>query len=268
MPERQSFSLPRLTIALLFLTLATLAGCRSNPDRNGITDPDVAYQRAKESMSKGDYGRAALIFEQLEARFPFSNATRQSQLDLMYAYYKNREPESATDQADQFIRENPTHPRVDYAYYIKGLVAFERNPNIIERWFRADLSQRPPIDATKSFQAFSTLLQRYPNSEYADDARQRMIFLRNRLADYETYVAGFYLSRGAYAGAINRAKYTIETYDGAPAVRQALGIMADAYRGLGMADLAADAEKVLNENFSASADTVRAERSSWWKFWQ
>ena len=124
----------------------------------------------------------------------------------MYAYYKNREPESAIDQADQFIRENPAHPRVDYAYYIKGLVQFERNPNFLERWFNADLTERPPIDARKSFQAFQTVLERYPNSEYADDSRKRMVFLRNRLASYEVYVADYYLKRGAWVGAINRCE--------------------------------------------------------------
>ena len=177
----------------------------------------------------------------------------------MYAYYKNREPESAIDQADQFIRENPAHPRVDYAYYIKGLVQFERNPNFLERWFNADLSERPPIDARKSFQAFQTLLQRFPNSEYADDSRQRMIFLRNRLASYEVYVAEYYLKRGAYVGAINRAKYAIENYDGAPQIKRALEIMAESYRKLGMADLAADTEKVLKENY-ANAGPGRAGR--------
>ena len=108
-----------------------------------------------------------LLLRELEARFPFSNEARQGQLDLMWAYYKNREPESAIDQADQFIRENPAHPRIDYAYYIKGLVQFERNPNFLERWFNADLTERPPIDARKSFQAFQTILERFPNSEYA-----------------------------------------------------------------------------------------------------
>jgi len=266
MSERYTSRLPHLRVACL-MALGFVAGCSGTPERDQLNDPDYAYQLAKEDIAKGNYARAVFIFEQLEARYPFSNATRQSQLDLMYAYYKNREPESATDQADQFIRENPTHPRIDYAYYIKGLVAFERNPNVIERWFRADLSQRPPIDATKSFQAFATLVQRFPNSEYAADARQRMIFLRNRLAEYETYVAGYYLDRGAYAGAVNRAKFVLENYDGAPAVRQSLAIMVDAYKGLGMADLAADAQQVLTENFAASADSAPAQRSSW-RFWQ
>lgn len=266
MPDRQTPSLPTPLVAILLVVAGALAGCSSNPSVE-LESPDEAYELAKEDMANNNFTRAVFIFEQMEARFPFSNATKQSQLDLMYAYYRNREPESATDQADQFIRENPTHPRVDYAYYIKGLVAFERNPNAMERWFRADLSRRPPIDATKSFQAFATLVQRYPNSEYAPDARQRMIFLRNRLASYETYVAGYYLNRGAYAGAINRAKYTIENYDGAPAVQEALAIMVDAYKGLGMNDLATDAERVLTENFAATADTTPIPGKSWWKFW-
>ena len=161
---------------------------------------------AKRASDNGNYRDAITYYEQLEARFPFSNPARQGQLDLMYAYYKNREPESAIDQADQFIRENPAHPRVDYAYYIKGLVQFERNPNFLERWFNADLSERPPIDARKSFQAFQTIVERFPNSEYVDDSRQRMIFLRNRLANYEVYVAEYYLKRGAWVGAINRCE--------------------------------------------------------------
>ena len=185
----------------------------------------------------------------------------------MYAYYKNREPESAIDQADQFIRENPAHPRVDYAYYIKGLVQFERNPNFLERWFNADLSERPPIDARKSFQAFQTVVERYPNSEYADDSRKRMVFLRNRLASYEVYVADYYLKRGAWVGAINRSKYAIENYDGAPQIKRALEIMAQSYRKLGMADLAADSERVLKENYSNPDQVAQGEKKSWWKIW-
>jgi outer membrane protein assembly factor BamD len=184
----------------------------------------------------------------------------------MYAYYKNPEPESAIDQADQFIRENPAHPRVDYAYYVKGLVQFERNPNFLERWFNADLTERPPIAARKSFQAFQTVLERFPNSEYADDSRKRMVFLRNRLASYEVYVAEHYLKRGAWVGAINRCKYAIENYDGSPQIKRALAIMAESYRRLGMNDLAADAEKVLKENTSPD-QVAQGEKKSWWKIW-
>ncbi|MDY6949123.1 MAG: outer membrane protein assembly factor BamD [Pseudomonadota bacterium] len=254
------------TAALLALNLS---GC-GNKTREQLGNADKIYELAKKASDNGNYRDATQYYEQLEARFPFTNAARQGQLDLMYAYYKNREPEAAIDQADQFIRENPAHPRVDYAYYIKGLVQFERNPNFLERWFNADLSQRPPIDARKSFQSFQTLLQRFPNSEYSADARQRMIFLRNRLASYEVYVAGHYLERGAYVGAINRAKYAIENYDGSPQIGQALEIMAESYRRMGMTDLAADTEKVLKENFASlnpQEVELQQKREHWWKFW-
>lgn len=255
-----------LTTAALLVGLGLgLGGC-GNKSREQIGNAEKLYELAKRAADNGNYRDAITYYEQLEARFPFTNSARQGQLDLMHAYYKNREPESAIDQADQFIRENPAHPRVDYAYYIKGLVQFERNPNFLERWFNADLTERPPADARKSFQAFQTLLQRFPNSEYAEDARMRMVFLRNRLANYEVYVANYYLKRGAYVGAINRAKYAIENYDGSPQIRQALQIMAQSYRKLGMTDLAADSERVLKENYT-NADEIGEEKKHWWKFW-
>jgi outer membrane protein assembly factor BamD len=252
-----------LTTAVLLLAVS---GC-GNRSREPVGSAERLYEMAKRASDNRNYRDAITYYEQLEARFPFSNSARQGQLDLMYAYYKNREPESAIDQADQFIRENPAHPRVDYAYYIKGLTQFERNPNFLERWFNADLSERPPIDARKSFQAFQTLLERYPNSEYAADSRQRMVFLRNRLANYEVHVAEYYLKRGAYVGAINRSKYAIENYDGAPQVRRALEIMAESYRRLGMTDLAETSERVLAENYSSPDQTREAKKDSWWKFW-
>jgi outer membrane protein assembly factor BamD len=258
-------SLTRLLTLTMATLLIALAGC-GNKTRDQIGNADRLYDLAKRASDSGNFRDAITYYEQLEARFPFSNPARQAQLDLMYAYYKNREPESAIDQADQFIRENPAHPRVDYAYYIKGLVQFERNPNFLERWFNADLSERPPIDARKSFQAFQTLIQRFPNSEYADDSRQRMAFLRNRLASYEVYVANYYLSRGAYVGAINRAKFAIENYDGAPQIRRALEIMSQSYRRLGMEDLAADSDRVLRENY-ANIPNPADQKDHWWERW-
>lgn len=235
-------------VAILCLALASLSGCstfRAKP----ITNPDQLYDRAKKDMNSGDYAAAIKDLELLEARFPFNNVTRQAQLDLMYAYYENGDSENVLDQADQFIRENPTHPRVDYAYYMKGLAKFDPERNFLERWFHVDLSKRPPIDSRTSFQAFQVLVQRFPDSQYAADARQRMIFLRNRLANYEVYVARYYMKRGAYVAALNRSKYTIENYDGAPAVKEALEISRDAYTQLGMQDLADKSAAVLALNF-------------------
>ncbi|MFO7306544.1 MAG: outer membrane protein assembly factor BamD [Gammaproteobacteria bacterium] len=249
--------------------LLALSGCGNKP-REQLGDANALYERARRALDNGNYRDATFYYEQLEARFPFTNAARQGQLDLMYAYYKNKEPESAIDQADQFIRENPAHPRVDYAYYIKGLVHFERKPNFLERWFKADLTQRPPADALSSFQSFQTLIQRFPNSEYAEDARQRMIYLRNRLAAYEVHVAEYYLSRGAYVGALNRARYAVERYDGAPQIRRALEIMIEAYRNLDMHELAADTEAILRENFGSPdepPEQLAETKKRWWKFW-
>ena len=165
----------------------------------------------------------------------------------------------AIDAADTFIRENPTNPRVDYAYYMKGLVYFERQANFLERWFNVDLSRRPPINAKKSFDAFDELLKRYPHSQYAGDARQRMIFLRNRLADFELYVAKYYMRRGAYVGALNRAKFCIENYDGAPAVQPSLRSHRAGLPRLGMTDLAADAERVYDDNYPRQCRGIQEE---------
>jgi len=247
-PARKPFfAMPTLLLGMS-LAVVTLSGCshfRSKP----ITNADELYDKAKKDLDGGDYANSIQNFQLLEARFPFSNVTRQAQLDLMYAYYENGDKENLLDQADQFIRENPTHPRVDYAYYMKGLANFDRDRNFLERWFRVDLTKRPPVDSRTSFQAFQTLVQRFPNSQYAADARQRMIFLRNRLAAYEVYVARYYIKRGAYVAALNRSKYAIENYDGAPVIKEALEISRDAYAKLGMKDLSEKSAAVLAQNF-------------------
>lgn len=227
--------------------------------------PEQIYTRGESLLRSGDYNGAIRYYEALEARYPFSEQARQARLDIIYAYYRARQSESAIDAADQFIRENPTHPRVDYAWYMKGLVHFERMPNVLERWFRADLTRRPPADARRSFQAFQTVVERFPQSDYAHDARQRMVFLRNRLADYEVHVADYYLRRRAYVAALNRAKFCIENYDGAPATREALDVMVAAYEGLGLEDLAENARKVYALNFPEGR--IQRDTKPWYRFW-
>jgi outer membrane protein assembly factor BamD len=142
-------------------------------------------------------------------------------------------------------------------------VYFERQANWLERKFNVDLSQRPPINATKSFEAFQQLIEKYPHSIYVSDSQQRMVFLRNRLADFELHVALYYMRRGAYVGAINRAKYCIENYDGAPAVKGSLKVLVDAYRDLKMMDLAANTQRVYTENYPASSKDV-IPKKHWW----
>ena len=240
------------------------SGCRHHRGDESKSGPDVIYAKAQKDMKNSNYGDAIKQLETLQSRFPFSEPARQAQLDLIYAYYKNHETDPAVDAADTFIRENPTNPRTDYAYYMKGLVYFERQANFLERWFRVDLSRRPPINTKKAFDSFDDLVKKYPHSVYAADARQRMIFLRNRLADFELYVARYYMRRGAYVGALNRAKYCVENYDGAPAVQGSMQVLVNAYRALGMTDLASNIEKVYEENYPGSARDV-AEKKSWWR---
>ncbi|HEV2441412.1 MAG TPA: outer membrane protein assembly factor BamD, partial [Steroidobacteraceae bacterium] len=185
----------------------------------------------------------------------------------IYAYYRAGETDSAIDACDTFIRENPTHPRVDYAYYMEGLVNFEKQPNAIEKLFHVDLSKRPPTTANKSFAAFRTVVTEYPKSAYAYDARQRMVYLRDRLAAYDVEIARYYLKRGAYVGAVRRAKLVVDDYEGAPATRDALAIMIVSYDRLGMTTLADESRKVYAANFTGKVSEVAAEtKRHWWQF--
>ena len=257
---------PSLRAALvgLLLALFALGGCSSwGKKKDENVSPEALYDRATKLVTEGSYEPAIKSYEALTARYPFSDSARQARLDLIYAYYRAHEKESAIDAADTFIRENPTHARIDYAYYMKGLVYFERSPNFLERWFKVDLSMRPPQDARKSFDAFARVASQYPNSEYAADARQRMVYLRNRLAEYEIHVADYYVRRGAYVAALDRTRYVIETYDGSPSTRRALEIMVECYRKLDLPGLAADSEKVLAANFPASEQ--RLKKKHWWQ---
>lgn len=242
----------RLACLLLVIALAATAGCASSrKDRIGSDPSETArylFERSNKQLQSGNFASAITGFEALTAVYPFSEEARQSQLSLMYAYWRNDQPDSAVTAADRFILENPTHPRVDYALYIKGLARFPRDAGVLERLFRSDLDKRPPGDMQNSFNTFAQLLQQFPESEYAADARQRMIYLRNRLAAHELSVADFYLQRHAHVAAINRSRYLIETYQETPAVIPALRIMAQAYDNLGLPELAEDTRKVIAAN--------------------
>jgi len=227
-----------------------IAGCAGNEEEfDAVQDIREAYETAERAMNGQNYRKAIGIFEALQARFPFSDFAKQIQLELMYCYYKIGRQDEAIAAADQFLRENPTHPRVDYALYIQALAYFEREPSFLERWFRRDLEGRPPRDGERSFSLLKRLVERYPASPYAPDAEQRLIYLKNRLAAYENYVARFYLEREAYVAALNRAKGAIETYNGADSGKDSLYIMIEAYEGLGMTDLADDTRRILENNF-------------------
>ena len=237
-------------LLLLGLSLA-LAGCfgggqNERETRSGV---DELYKYGMRSLDNGNYSNSIQYLEALEARYPFSNKAKQAQLDLIYAYYRNGDFAQVIDSAIQFERENPTHPRVDYALYMQGLAQFTSQHNALHKVLRVNLAKRPPVEARESFSAFAELIRRFPDSIYAEDARQRMIFLRNRLAEHELVVADYYMRRGAWAAALNRARYVVENYDGAPFVANALDMMAQAYGKLGMRDLSETTRAVLEENY-------------------
>ena len=259
----------RASLVALCIVLLAVSGCRSHKEKEEKkVTPEALYKKAHKSLDNYDFNGAIKTYEQLTARFPFTDEARQARLDLIYAYYRASENESAIDAADTFIRENPTHPRVDYAWYIKGLVDFEHTPNAIESLFRADLTKRPPSNARKSFAAFKTVVEQYPKSEYAHDSLQRMVYLRDRLASYEVHVARFYFKRGSYVAAAQRAKGAIDQYDGAPAVREALEILIRCYDHLNLQPLARQSREVYAANYSATVTVAQAEvKKSWWQIW-
>ncbi|MFK8054156.1 MAG: outer membrane protein assembly factor BamD [Woeseiaceae bacterium] len=246
--------LPQLTPRLsLIVAFFVLAACSSAPDTTPLGSADTIYERAKRSMNNGNFRDAIFVFEQLESRYPFSTVGKQSQLDLIYCYYKSGSREQAIDAADQFMRENPTHPRVDYALYIKGLSYFDSPAGPLDGVFNIDRADRPPNDSQRSFSVFRQLVERYPASDYSDDAVQRMRYIKDKLARYENTVADYYLRIGAHVAALNRAKRALQTYDGTSANEESLRIMIDSYDGLGLDDLAASTREVLAVNFPGSA---------------
>jgi len=253
----------RILAALLVVT--ALAGCSLLPDQVDETKGWSAskfYSEAKSSLNDGDYKTAIKYFEGLEARYPFGAYAQQAQLEAAYAYYKYEEPDSAISTLDRFIKTYPRHPNVDYAYYLKGLVNFNRGKGFLDDHLPTDPTKRDPGSARQSFEDFSTLVSKFPKSKYTPDARQRMIYLRNILAEYEVHVARYYMTRKAYVAASNRAKYVLQNYQRTPAVPQALVVMIKAYRKLELYDLAKDAMRVLELNFPNDPELAQLKKGS------
>ncbi|UTW05634.1 outer membrane protein assembly factor BamD (plasmid) [Amphritea atlantica] len=239
-------------LAIVSITLIA-SGCSWFGGGDEKEAPDVPeqqlYQEALDRLESANYVAAIEKLQLLEARYPFGRFSDQAQLELIYAYHKNYEPEAARATADRFIRLNPNHENLDYALYLKGLTAFEKDRTFFEKYLPIDETQRDPGSALESFQSFQQLVSRFPNSEYAPDAQKRMTYLKNRLATHEMHVARYYVKREAWVAAANRGRYVVENYQQTPAVPDALSVMVLAYNELGMTDLAADSQAVLDANF-------------------
>ena len=237
---------------LILLVVLMSCGCSYFKDKEDPSETWTAerlYAEAKGALDSGYYTKAIEHYEKLETRFPFGIYAQQSMLDLAYAYYKNEDHDSAVATCDRFIKLYPQNSHVDYAYYLKGLTNFNRGKGIADRFVSIDSSQRDPGAALQSFQDLSEMLKRFPESEYAEDARQRMTYLRNNLAQHEVHVANYYMRRGAFVAAANRARYVVENYPRTPAIPDALVLMAKAYKVLEMDDLSQDAVRVLQLNY-------------------
>ena len=238
-------------LPFLIFTFALLSGCSSD-ENFGNSGEDFLYTEGVRSINISNWARAITIFQQLEAQFPFGQYAEQSQLELIYAYYRNSEPEAARAAADRFIRLYPDSESLDYAYYMKGMAYYSEDSRILGRYLPTDPSKRDPGKARESFADFAQLLNIYPNSQYAGDARARMVYLKNLLAAYEVHVAEFYIKRQAYLSSLNRARYVVENYQGAPAVPRALEIMIEMYLRLGLNDLADASLEILKLNYPDS----------------
>jgi outer membrane protein assembly factor BamD len=247
---------PLLVLALLVLALTS--GC-NRETRDDDTGAEELYADAQRALNSRNYSNAIELYRQLTIRYPFGRHAEQSQLDMAYAMHRAGQAERALTTLDRFIRTYPTHPNIDYAWYLKGLVHYDEAMGFLRRLFPDQVVDRDQESARSSFTDFRELIQRFPQSRYVADARQRMVFLRNVMADYEIEVGEYYFRRRAYVAAINRARYTIENYPGAPANVDALELMERSFRRLELEELADDTRYVLEYNYADLLDETERE---------
>ncbi len=261
-----------VAVIAAFFFLALQAGCGLLPEVKDETvgwSANKLYAEAKEALNGGSYDKAVKYFEKLESRYPYGRYAQQAQIEIAYAYWKGQEPVSAIAACDRFIKLYPNHDHLDYVYYLKGLITFNEDLGLLGTVSRQDMTERDPKGARESFEAFKELVTRFPDSKYTPDAILRMKYLVNALATLEVHVARYYMRRGAYLAAANRAQYAVKNYAQAPATEEALFIMVKAYDQLGMNELRDDAERVMRKNYPNSEFYVRGleRKEPWWKLW-
>jgi outer membrane protein assembly factor BamD len=255
----------------VLLAASVLAGCGilKEEDKTATWSPNRIYSEAKDELNSGNYDKAIPLYEKLEGRAAGTPLAQQAQLERAYAQYKANDQAQAMATLDRFMKLHPASPAFDYALYLKGLVNFNDNLGMFSNLTRQDLSERDQKAAKESFEAFRELSTRYPDSRYTPDARARMTYIVNSLAQYEVHVARYYFSRGAYVAAINRAQAALSEYREVPALEEALYIMVRSYDALGMTQLRDDSRRVLEKNYPGSGYLSRGfkAKQSWWKLW-
>lgn len=252
--------------------LLGLSGCGSTPtnDETAGWSAQKIYTEAREEMRAGGWDKAIKLLESLESKYPFGRYAQQAQIDIAYSYWKNNDIASSVAACDRFMKLYPNHENLDYIYYLRGLAQFNEDLGLLGKVSRQDPTERDNRGLRESFDTFKTLVNRFPQSKYAEDSRLRLKYLVNALAQYEVHVARYYMRRTAYLAAANRAQYMITTYPNAPAQEEALYILAAAYDAMGMTDLRDDARRVLDRTYPNSS-VVRnkgpVSNDPWWKIW-
>jgi len=232
-----------------------LSACSSNPKPDPYADSsaEAIYAEANENLKKEHYENSVKSYEALEAHFPFGRYTEQGQLEIIYAYYQADEHPAAIAAADRFIRLHPRSAHLDYAYYIKGVVKFNETVTFLEKYLPLDPNTRD-LDAEKeSYHYFAEFLRRFPDSSYASDARQRMIYIRNSVAESNYHAGVYYYNRGAYLSAANRSNDIIKHYQGAPVMFEALVLLRQSYEKLGFNDLTEEINRIIILNYPHEA---------------
>jgi outer membrane protein assembly factor BamD len=254
-----------LTASALLLT-----ACASGPTEKTLgMSPKAIYADAKDEMANAQWDKAISLLEKVEARAAGTELSQQAELDKIFALYRSDEPAQALVAIERFIKLHPASPALDYALFLKGLVTFNDDMGIFSGISGQDLAERDQKASKESFEAFKELVTRFPDSKYSTDARLRMTYIVNSLAQYEVYVARYYYRRGAYLAAVNRAQTAVTDYPGTPAIEESLYVLYKSYDALGMTDLRDDTKRVFDTNYPNSDLPEKGTKaaSSWWKVW-
>lgn len=225
------------------------------------------YKEAQDETSTGGFDKAIPLWEKLEGRAAGTTLAQQAQLEKAYAQYKNSDIAQAISTLDRFMKLHPTSPALDYALYLKGTANFNDRMGFMANVARQDLSERDQKAAKESFETYRELVTRFPESRYADDAKLRMAYIVNSLAQYEVHVARYYYNRAAYVAAVGRAQAALQDYKNTPAQEEALYLLYKSYDAMGVPALRDDAKRVLALNYPNSAYLSTLSTKPWWKFW-
>jgi outer membrane protein assembly factor BamD len=240
-----------LSFVLVFLVLiqgcAFLENAKVDPYENMVEE--TLYSQGSIFLENGDIPSAITVFETLEAKYPFSTYSQQSVLDLAYAYYDFGQKDDTIAECDRFIDLYPNHPNLDYAYYLRALSNLEKEQPFFQDILGQDVSKYDVTRLKNAYNDFIFIVNRFNKSKYADDAQNRLVFLRDSMAKHEVYIAKYYLKRGAYLASSERAKYILEKYPGAPATKEALLVLIKSYNNLGLLDSAKVTADILVKNF-------------------